>query len=176
MSAEKVLDSKVLYEGRVVTLALQTVELPNGRTSSREIIRHRGAVAILPLHEDGRITLIRQYRLAAGNTLWEIPAGTLEPGEDPRDCAIRELQEEAGLRPGKLVRLGGVFPAPGYSSEYIHLFVATDLTPSVLQGDDDESIETVVVPLDEALAMVERGEIENAMAVIALLWASRWLG
>ncbi len=176
MSSEKVLDSKVLYEGRVVTLALQTVELPNGRTSSREIIRHRGAVAILPLHEDGRITLIRQYRLAAGNTLWEIPAGTLEPGENPRDCAIRELQEEAGLRPGNLVRLGGVFPAPGYSSEYIHLFVATDLTPSVLQGDDDESIETVVVPLDEALAMVERGEIENAMAVIALLWVSRWLG
>ncbi len=176
MSAEKVLDSKVLYEGRVVTLALQTVELPNGRTSSREIIRHRGAVAILPLHEDGQITLIRQYRLAAGDTLWEIPAGTLEPGEDPRDCAIRELQEEAGLRPGNLVRLGGVFPAPGYSSEYIHLFVATDLTPSVLQGDDDESIETVVVPLDEALAMVSRGEIENAMAVIALLWVSRWLG
>jgi len=175
MAAEKVLDSKVLYEGRVVTLALQTVELPNGRTSSREIIRHRGAVAILPLHEDGRITLIRQYRLAAGDTLWEIPAGTLEPGEDPRDCAIRELQEEAGLRPGNLVRLGGVFPAPGYSSEYIHLFIATDLTPSVLQGDDDESIETVVVPLDEALAMVERGEIENAMAVIALLWVSRRL-
>lgn len=176
MSSEQVLDSKVLYEGRVLTLTLQTVELPDGRTSSREIVRHRGAVAILPLHEDGQITLIRQYRLAAGATLWEIPAGTLEPGEDPRDCAIRELQEEAGLRPGNLVRLGGVFPAPGYSSEYIHLFVATDLTPSVLQGDDDESIETVVVSLDEALAMVGRGEIENAMAVIALLWVSRWLG
>lgn len=175
MSSEVVLGREPIYEGRVVRLYLETVQLPDGRTAQREVIRHSGAVAMVPLHDDGQVTLVRQYRLPAGQQLLEVPAGTLEPGEDPLACAVRELQEEVDLRPGRLTPLGGVFVAPGYTSEFIHLYLAMDLTPSSLEGDADEFVEAVRMPLNEALAMIERGEIQDAKTMTALLLVARRL-
>lgn len=170
---ESVLQTETIYEGRVVNLYLETVRLPDGTEAVREVIRHGGAVAVVPLHDDGQITLVRQFRLPAGIALLEIPAGTLEPGEDPHDCAVRELQEEVGLFPGRLTRIGGIFLAPGYSSEYIHLFVATDLRPSTLQGDDDEFLEVVRMPFGELLELIDRGEMEDAKTITAVLRTAR---
>ena len=173
---EKTLSSEPIYLGKLVKLYKDTVELPNGQHAIREIIRHPGAVAIVPLLDGDRVVLVRQYRAAVRCATLEIPAGTLEPGEDPEPAAVRELQEEIGYKPGKLVRLGGEFTAPGYTSELIHIYLGTELTPSQLDGDDDEFIDTVTVPFDEALAMVDRGEIEDGKTLIGLLWAARRLG
>lgn len=173
---EKTLITEPIYLGKLVKLYKETVELPDGTQAMREIVRHPGAVAVVPLLDGDRVMLVRQYRTAAQRVMLEIPAGTLEPGEDPAPAAARELQEEIGYKPGKLERLGGEYTAPGYTSEYIHLFVAIDLTPSVLQGDSDEFIDTVSVPFDEALRMIERGEIEDGKTIIGLLWVARRLG
>src|SRR2546421_610982 len=124
---EKLVESKLIYNGRIVHLYVDTVELPNGKRAQREIVRHTGAVAIVPIDSDGNVVMVRQYRHAAGRVLLEIPAGTLNPGEDPDLCAGRELQEETGYKPGKLRRIGGIHLAPGYSTEFIHLYVATQL-------------------------------------------------
>lgn len=172
---ETILSTEAIYEGRVVNLFVDQVRLPNGRTSTREVIRHGGAVALVPLHQDGQITLVRQYRLPTAGTLLEIPAGTLEPGEDPLDCAARELQEEVGLLPGRLIPLGGIFLAPGYSSEYIHLYLALDLTASKLVGDEDEFLEVLTMPFEQVLAMIDNGEINDAKTITALFKAMRWL-
>ncbi len=175
MAAESILETQTIYEGRVVNLYLETVQLPDGKTAIREVIRHGGAVAVIPLHSDGQITMVRQHRLPVRRDLLEIPAGGLERGEEPLACAMRELQEEVGLYPGRLERLGGVYLAPGYSSEYIHLYVATDLTPSRLPGDQDEFLEVVTLPFDEALRQIDSGDIADAKTIAALLWTARWL-
>lgn len=172
-SKELVQETETIYEGRIVNLYLETVVLPNGKEALREVIRHGGAVAIVPLHEDGQISLVRQFRLPAGTHLLEIPAGTLEPGEDPLTCAERELQEEVGLFPGKLTSLGGIFLAPGYSSEYIHLYAASELSPSILDGDDDEFLEVVKMPLEDFLARIDTGEVQDAKTIAAVLRAVR---
>lgn len=172
---ETVIETETIYEGRIVNLYLETVRLPDGKEALREVIRHGGAVAVVPLHADGDITLVRQFRLPAGTHLLEIPAGTLEPGEDPQECARRELQEEVGLYPGRLVPMGGIFLAPGYSSEYIHLYVALDLQPSSLAGDDDEFLEVVRMPLDDFLTQVDAGEVADAKSIAAVLRAARLL-
>jgi len=173
---ETVLDTETLYEGRLVRLYRATVRLPNGGTSLREIVRHPGAVAMVPLTPQGEVILVQQFRLPANQIMLEIPAGTLEPGEDPALAAQRELQEEIGLRPGRLTPLGGEFTAPGYTSEFIHLFLAEDLQPAPLAVDDDEFLETVSLPLDEALRRVESGAIQDGKTIAALLLVARRLG
>ena len=173
---ETILHTEEIYNGRVVHLSVLDVQLPDGKTSKRELIKHSGAVAIVALDTQQNILLVRQYRIAAGRVLSEIPAGTLEPNEDPEVCAIRELQEETGHRPGKLEPIGGIFVAPGYTTEFIHLFIATDLHESKLSHDDDEFIEVDRVPLTEALAMIERGEIIDAKTVTGLYRVARRLG
>ncbi|HVO70094.1 MAG TPA: NUDIX hydrolase [Aggregatilineaceae bacterium] len=170
---EKILSSEPVYLGRLVKLYVETVELPDGNRSIREIVRHPGAVAMVPLLAGGEVVLVRQFRGAADRVLLEIPAGTLEAGEDPLAAAGRELQEEAGYRPGKLDRLGGEFTAPGYTSEFIHLFLATELEPSRLARDADEFLEVVTLPLDEALRQIETGEIQDGKTIIGLLLAAR---
>lgn len=166
---EKPLRSERLYDGRVIKLDRVEVELGSGRQSVREIVRHPGAVAIAALDPAGDVLLVRQFRLAAERVMLEIPAGTLEVGEEPRACAERELQEETGYRPGTLEAIGGFFVAPGYTTEYIHLFIATDLSESRLAMDDDEVIEVDHVPLAEALAMIERGDIQDGKTIVGLL-------
>jgi ADP-ribose pyrophosphatase len=159
----------------VVHLVVLDVALPDGGTAKRELVRHPGAVAVVPLIGDD-VLMVRQFRVAAGRVMLEVPAGTLNPGEDPRLCAERELQEETGFRPGQLESLGGIFVAPGYTTEFIHLFLATDLLESRLEMDDDEFIELVRMPLENVLAMIDRGEIEDGKSTSALLKVARRLG
>jgi ADP-ribose pyrophosphatase len=173
---EAVLQREDIYRGRVVNLSVLDVRLPNGGQAKRELIEHPGAVAIVALDDADHVLLVRQYRLAAARVMLEIPAGTLKPDEDPAVCAERELQEEVGKRPGKLERIGGIYVAPGYTTEFIHLFLATDLQESRLNMDDDEFIEVERVPLANAITMIERGDIIDGKSISALLIAARRLG
>jgi len=166
---EQTIDRQPIYQGRVVKLDLVSVKLPDGQTSQREIITHPGAVAIVALDEAKNVLMVRQYRLAAGRVMLEIPAGTLEPNEAPIVCAERELQEETGYKPQNLTPIGGIFVAPGYTTEYIHLFRASDLIESRLEMDSDEFIEVIKIPLSQALDMVDKGEIQDAKSIAGLL-------
>lgn len=172
---EQTLSSEFVYDGRVVNLYLDTVRLPNGKTARRELIRHPGAVAIVPVDAEGSVILVRQFRYAAGRVLWEVPAGTLEPDEDPNVCAHRELQEEIGHKAGKLERLGGIFVAPGYTSEFIHLYLATDLSESRLEGDSDEFIQVERFSWREILRKIRSGEIEDGKSISSLFLARDYL-
>jgi ADP-ribose pyrophosphatase len=172
--AEETLDSRWGFEGRLVRVRVDRVLLPTGSQSTREVIVHPGAVAIVPVHADGTVVLVRQWRQAAGKALLEVPAGTLEAGEDPSDCAHRELAEEVCLAAGSMVRLFASYLAPGYSSELLHTFLATDLTPAEGQPDADELIEVVRLPLDRAREMVLAGEVEDAKTICGLLLAEHW--
>ena len=173
---EIITDTRKIFKGRVVNLEVHEVRLPNGEISRRELIRHAGAVAVIALDADRHVLLVRQFRLASNKVMLEIPAGVLEPGEAPEVCAERELQEEVGYKPGRLEPLGGLYVAPGYTTEYIHLFLATELTEARLQGDADEFIETDRVSFTDALAMIERGEITDGKTIVGLLRVARRLG
>lgn len=170
---ETIIQSETVYDGRVVRLLLHDVRLPDGQMGRREIVQHPGAVALVALDEKQQVLLVRQFRLAANRIMLEVPAGTLEPGEDPLACARRELQEETGYRPAEIEALGGIYVAPGYTTEYIHLFLASGLHYEPLQGDADEFIELERVKLDEALAMIEDGRIEDGKTIAALLRVAR---
>ncbi len=170
------LRSERIYDGRIIKLDLLDVRLPDGNEARREIIQHPGAVAIVAVDDDQNILFVRQYRTAADKILLEIPAGTLHIGEDPRDCAERELQEETGYRPGKLEGVGGIYTAPGYTTEFIHLFYASELSESRLAHDDDEFIEVERASLADALAMIDSGEIADGKSVAGLLRYARRMG
>jgi ADP-ribose pyrophosphatase len=166
------ISSITVYDGRLFDVELHHLVMHDGVETAREIIRHPGAVAMVPVAPDGRLLLVTQYRLAAGRRLLELPAGTLERGEAPFAAVTRELQEEVGMRPRKVEPIGGFFVAPGYTSEYIHLFLCSDLVPERLQGDEDEDIEVETLTLEEAIAAVQSGEICDAKSVIGILkWA-----
>ncbi len=173
---EPTISSQRIYDGRVVKLRVDTVQLPGGRTARREIVEHPGAVALVALDPDGKVLLVRQYRKPVERALLEIPAGTLNPGEDPAACAARELAEETGYRPGKLVPLVGFYSAPGFCEEYLHVYLATDLSPAVAEADADESIELVRLPLAECLRLARAGEIRDAKSLIGLLAAQAGWG
>lgn len=173
---ETVLKSEAVFKGRVINLSVLDVRLPDGTQSKRELVEHPGAVAMVALDESNNVLLVRQYRIAAGRIMLEIPAGTLHANEPPLECAERELQEETGYRPGKLESLGGLFVAPGYTTEFIHLFLATDLHESRLQMDDDEFIEVERVPLAEAVAMIERGDLIDGKSIAGIMKVARRLG
>lgn len=159
---------KNIYTGKVVTLNLETVTLPNGATVELEVVRHPGAAAIVPMKDDRTVVLIRQYRLAAGGFIYEIPAGKLQPGEDPRHCAERELEEEIGYRAGAIERLETFFTAPGFTDEVMHLFLATSLTKTAQKLDHDEVLEVIEMPLDTALAHIRDGTIRDAKTIVGL--------
>lgn len=162
-----------VYQGRVVNLGLEEARLPDGRTVRLEIVRHPGACAVLPLHEDGTVTLIRQYRHAAGGLIWEVPAGVLEAGESPEGCAARELAEEVQLAAGRMVLLTTIHTTPGFTDERIHVFLATGLSHTPGELDGDEYLAPERLPLEEALRMVEDGRITDAKTLCALLLAAR---
>ncbi len=173
---ETIIKTREIYNGRIVNLSVHDVRMQNGRESTREIIQHPGAVAVVAVDKKRNVLLVKQFRLATGKELFEIPAGTLDPGESPAECAERELQEEVGYRPAKLELIGGVYPTPGYSSEFIHLFLATSLIESRLETDADEFVEVKRIPFVKALEMIERGEIVDSKSVAALLRVARRLG
>lgn len=166
---EKVIESETVFQGRLLSLRVDKVEIGSGVVSTREIVVHRGAVAILPILPSGEVLLVRQFRLPAGKVLLEIPAGTLSPGEEPLECAKRELKEETGYSAGKWSKLTSLFLAPGYSTEYIHLYLAEELSYGDVEPDEDEIIDLVPMPFAKALEMVRKGEIEDAKTVCALL-------
>lgn len=168
---ERVVRTRRLYDGRVVSLRVDDVALPGGRTAHREIVEHRGAVAVVPV-AGGDVLLVRQYRLAAGGSLLEIPAGTLEPDEQPEQALHRELAEEIGMRATHLTRLAAFYPSPGFLTEVVHLYLATGLRRHRGQAEEDENLEVVRVPLPQARTMVERGEIRDAKSIIGLLMAA----
>lgn len=176
MQEETIVKTEHIYDGKIVKLDVHDVRLPDGEHSKREIVRHPGAVAIVPLDEDQNVLMVRQFRLAAGKVMLEIPAGTLDTDEPPEACAIRELQEEIQYKPGRLESLSGVYTAPGYTTEFIHLFLATELSPSILESDTDEFIEIERMPLRDAVAMVDRGVITDSKTVTGLLRVARKLG
>jgi len=160
---------EIIYHGRILDLAREVHSMPDNRESSFEIIHHPGGAAALPILEDGRLLLIRQFRPAIQDYIYEIPAGRLEIGETPASCVERELQEEIGYRPGHLESLGYVYSSVGFCNEQIHLFIATDLQQTQTAHEPDEFIEPLVVTLDDALEMISAGTITDAKTQIALL-------
>jgi 8-oxo-dGTP pyrophosphatase MutT (NUDIX family) len=169
---------RAVYRGRVVDLGIEEATLPNGASVELEIIRHRGAAAVAAVDEVGRVVLIRQFRWAAGEALWELPAGVLERSDEPAEaCARRELEEETGLVAREIVALGRVLPTPGYSTECIHLFLARGLGPGTLARGPDEVISEVRrVPLAEAMEMIETGDIVDGKTIAGLFLAARRIG
>ena len=181
--AETVIERKTLYRGRYMTFETDRVVRSDGLESGRDLVIHPGAVAILPLDDHGRLLCVRQFRVAAGGAMLEIPAGTLDVSEDgavedPEVAAHRELEEETGYRAGSMERLTGFWTAPGFSTEYLTLYLATDLRPANdnrLGPDEDERLELTRIDWRVAVAAVEAGLVEDAKSVAGILWLARRL-
>lgn len=166
---EKTLDSKEIYRGRIIRVKKDRVMLPNGHDGVREVVEHPGGVAILAVDGTGRIALVRQYRYAMGEHLWEIPAGKREAGEEPFATAQRELREEIGATAEKWTDLGQIIASPGCYDERLFLYMAEELTFSEQKLDEDEFLEACFVPFEEAVERCLRGELRDAKTVVALL-------
>jgi ADP-ribose pyrophosphatase len=157
-----------VFEGRVVRVRVEEVRLASGRVAPREIVEHRGAVAMLPLTDTGEILMVRQYRRALDEWLLELPAGTIEPGEDVTECLQRELAEEVGVRAGHVEHLITFVPSPGFLTERVHVYRCTDLRPDRLEAEE-EGLEVVPVPLADARRLVDAGEVRDAKSIIGIL-------
>lgn len=167
----ELIKSEVLMQGRAFRIRRDTLKTPDDRETKFEIIEHGGSVVLIPVDENGEVLFVRQYRHAAGGDLLELPAGTRDGDEPFKECASREVREETGMEAGKLERVGGFFLAPGYSTEFMEVYLATDLKPNPLEADDDEFLTVEKVPVREALARAERGEVPDAKSLAALLMA-----
>jgi len=168
--------SEPIQGGFRVVVSRERAALPNGREMLIDIVHHPGAAAVVPFTGDGEVALIRQYRHAAGGTILEVPAGKLDSGELPEQCAARELAEEAGFRADRIVALASIWTTPGFTDEVIHLFAAFDLERCSSRPEDDEVIEVIRVPLEYALDLVWRGELRDAKSALALIHAARHVG
>lgn len=166
----KELESRYVFRGKRVSVKVTTFALPSGKVTIREIVEHRGAVAILPILKENKIVMLKQYRPAIGRWIYEIPAGTLEPGENPRECAERELEEETGYKAGKILKLFEMYLAPGYSTEKLHSFVAFDLNPGTYHPDLGEEIEVIEVSLEKAIQMIDLNEVMDAKTIATILY------
>lgn len=166
---EQLISSKIIYQGKILNLKVDTVKLSNGSEASREVVEHSGAVAIVALTEQDEVLLVRQYRHAVGRVMLEIPAGKLEPGEQPEKCALRELSEETGYQARDLQLFFRFFSTPGFATEEMYLYLARGLTCQEQHPDDDEFIEIIRVPLQEVNKMIWRGEICDAKTIIGIL-------
>ena len=173
---EKKLSREEKFNGRVLHVHVDTVALPNGHTSTREIVDHPGGVGILALDEADRVLIVRQFRYAYGQVLTEIPAGKLERGEDPYAAALRELREETGAQVDALTSLGEIYPSPGYCNEIIRLYLARDLRWGEMSPDDDEFLDVDRIPFDALCAQVLSGEIRDSKTCVAVLRAKALLG
>lgn len=170
---ESRISSEKIYSGDLLKVRKDTVSLPNGSTSTREYIRHPGAVVILPLLKKWEILLIRQFRYPVGCIEVEIPAGKIDPGEKPIDAVNRELEEETGYRSSKITLLQEIHPCIGYSDERMWLYLAEDLEEGEIGGDEDEFIESIPTTLDNALKMIYNGKITDVKAITGLFWADK---
>jgi ADP-ribose pyrophosphatase len=167
----ELLKTEIIYPGRAFTVRRDTLRLPDGHETRFDIVEHIGSVIIIPMDDQGNLLFVRQYRHAAGLDLLELPAGTLDEGEAPEACAHREIREETGMAAGQLEYLGGIYLAPGYSTEYMHVYLASDLRPDPLEADADEFLTVESLPFGKALAMAQRGEIPDAKSLAALFLA-----
>ncbi len=169
MAEEKTLSSQLIYQGRAVRLRVDTVKTPSGRETTREIVEHDDCVAIIAIDADDKVLLVKQFRKPVERELLEIPAGGIDPGESPEDAVSRELREETGYLPRKLESLGGFYSAPGYATEYLYLYLATELTPSRLFAEDTEGISVVQVSLSQIPEFIASGSICDAKSIAGLL-------
>ena len=165
---EETLSSQPIFEGRVVKLRVDTVQTADGRQTTREIVEHADCVAIVAVDANSNVLLVKQFRKPVEKELLEIPAGGIEPGEDPETAVCRELQEETGYLPRKIERLGGFYAAPGYCTEYLYLYLATDLIPSPLYAEDTENITLALVPVNQIPSLVASGSICDAKSIAGL--------
>lgn len=167
----KLLQRERIFTGRIFNVEQVRMQLPNGKTHSYDLINHPGAVTIVPVDANGNILFVRQYRVGADQELLELPAGVLKDEEPPVDAAAREVREETGMAAGKIHLLGNCFLAPGYSSEYMHIFLATELYPAPLQQDEDEFLRLEAIPTAKALQMARSSELRDGKTLAALLMA-----
>ncbi|MDR0915963.1 MAG: NUDIX hydrolase [Oscillospiraceae bacterium] len=172
---EKQIDSAEIYSGRIIRVRRDTVLLDNGKTAPREIVEHAGGVGVVAITDAGEIVLVRQYRYAVGQELIEIPAGKLEYGEDPFECAKRELSEETGYDAREWRSLGRICSSPGFCSEVLHLYLATGLTNGAAHPDDDEFLDVLHVKFSDFLEMIASDEVTDAKTVVAALKAERYV-
>ena len=166
------IESEIIYPGRVFTIRRDQVRLPDGRTTKLDIVEHHGSVVLIPIDDAGNLLFVRQYRHAAGADILELPAGTLDEGEQPELCAARELREETGFAARKIESLGGFYLAPGYSTEYMYVYLATGLYHNPLQADENEFLQVETIPLADALQMSTTGSLPDAKS-LAALWLAR---
>lgn len=169
MDTEKTLSSKIIYTGKILKLRIDTVLNAAGHKATREIVEHSDCIAVIAVDARDNVLLVSQYRRAAQKDLLEIPAGGIDPGEDPATAVIREMQEETGFKPDKVERLGGYYLSPGFNSEFLHLFLATGLKPSPLSAEDTPGIELVPVPVSGIKDLIASGELEDAKSIAGLL-------
>ena len=169
MLEEKTLSSRLVYEGRAVKLRVDTVQMPSGRKTTREIVEHSDCVAIVAVDADGNVLLVNQFRKPVEKELLEIPAGGIDPGETPETTVCRELREETGYLPRRVEKLGGFYSAPGYCSEYLYLYLATDLIPSQLYAEDTENIRLVRMPIVQIPGLIASGSICDSKSIAGLL-------
>ncbi|GAB1471160.1 NUDIX hydrolase [Chloroflexota bacterium] len=175
MPSFELLRSELLMKGRAFTIRRDYLKTPDGRETRFEIVEHGGSVVIIPLDADGNLLFVRQYRHAAGMDMLELPAGTRDGDEPFEDCAAREIREETGMEAGTLKHIGSFYLAPGYSTEYMGVFLATDLKPNPLEADEDEFLTLEKISVKEAFAMAEHGEMPDAKTLAALLMAKPFL-
>jgi 8-oxo-dGTP pyrophosphatase MutT (NUDIX family) len=171
----ELLRSEILMNGRAFTIRRDTMKTPDGHETKFDIVEHGGSVIIIPMDADGNLLFVRQYRHAAGMDLLELPAGTRDGNEPFEECAAREIREETGMEAGTLIHVGSFYLAPGYSTEYMGVFLATDLKHNPLEADDDEFLSVEKIPIKEAVQMAERGDMPDAKSLAALLMARPYL-
>ena len=169
LKPEKQLSSQQIYQGHAVNMRVDTVEKAGGRKTTRDVVEHSDCIAVVAIDEQDNILLVRQFRHPVGRFLLEIPAGGIDPGEEPLDSVRRELQEEIGYFPGRIDKLGGFYSIPGYGTEYLHCFLATDLVPGRLVAEDTEDIELIRISPGEIPRLITSGEICDAKSIAALL-------
>lgn len=172
---EKELKKDYKFKGNIINLRVDTIELPDGKAATREIVEHSGGVGVAAIDKDGKIYLVRQYRRPIDRDLLEVPAGKLDKGEDHRLGAVRELKEETGLTAGKLIYLSATEPSPGYTNEIIHLYLALDLTRGEAEPDEGEFLNVETYSLNQALEMIKNGEITDGKTINAILIAKEYL-
>ena len=173
---ETTVDSKLVFEGKILNLKVDTVNLPNGRQAVREVVVHPGAVAVVAVTDADELVLIKQFRYPVGQVIWEIPAGKLEKGEDPLSCAQRELAEETGHGAEQWKHLSTFFTTPGFSDEIMYVYLASGLHTDKQTADDDEFIEPHYISFAEALRMISDGEIKDAKSIAGILLADKLRG
>lgn len=166
---EKTVSSEKKFEGRIITVKVDEVEMPDGALSLREIVEHPGGVGVVAVTDKGEVIMVKQFRKPIERAIYEIPAGKLDKGEHHRDCGLRELEEETGLKAGVFEYLGFIYPSPGFTDEVTHVYLAKELTEGEVHPDDDEFLDVEKIPLDRAVEMIMNNEINDAKTVFGIL-------